>query len=71
MRADASRIGQTRRFSIMVEPQTLDSESGFASRLKNSFSTAAHGAGQLGDLPKNCHLLPSAAILEPQDRDDR
>jgi hypothetical protein len=21
-----------------------------------------------GDLPKNCHLLPSAAILEPQNR---
>ena len=23
---------------------------------------------KIGDLPKNCHLLPSTAILEPQNR---
>ena len=25
-------------------------------------------AKRIGDLPKNCRLLPSAAILEPQNR---
>ena len=25
-------------------------------------------ARRIGDLPKNCHLLPSSAILQPQNR---
>ncbi len=31
---------------------------------------ASREARRLGALPKNCHLLPSTAILEPQDRYD-
>jgi hypothetical protein len=36
--------------------------------LKNPLSIASRGARRLGDLPKNCHLLPSTAILEQQNR---
>ena len=52
----------------MVEHQVVESESGIVSHLRNSSSIASRGARRLGDLPKNCHLLPSTAILEPQDR---
>jgi hypothetical protein len=37
-------------------------------RLDKSLSNASRGARRLEDLLKNCHLLPSAAILEPQNR---
>jgi hypothetical protein len=35
---------------------------------RNSFSIALPGGATAGDLPKNCHLLPSTAILEPRNR---
>ena len=49
-------------------PHTWQSELGFVSHLKNSLSNASSGARCPGALPKNCHLLPSTAILEPQNR---
>ena len=51
----------------MVDQQAVESEPGFVSHLKNSLSIASRGARRMGDLPKNCHLLPSTAILEPQN----
>ena len=33
-----------------------------AERCDKSLSIASRGARRLGDLPKNCHLLPSTAI---------
>jgi hypothetical protein len=36
---------------------------GSVTRMANSLSIPSHGARRLGDLPENCHLLPSAAIL--------
>jgi hypothetical protein len=36
--------------------------------LKNPLSIASLGARWIGDLLKNCHLLPSTAISEPQNR---
>jgi hypothetical protein len=68
MRDGAPRIGRPRRHSTMVEHQVVESESGIVSHLKNSLSIASRGARRLGDLPKSCHLLPSTAILEPQNR---
>jgi hypothetical protein len=35
---------------------------------KKSPAIASRGAKRLGDLPKSCHLLPSTAISEPQNR---
>jgi hypothetical protein len=54
--------------NAMVDRQNVESEFGIVSRLKNSLSRASRGARRLGDLPKTCHLLPSTAILEPQNR---
>ena len=71
MRDRAPRIARPRRHSTMVEHQVVESESGIVSHLKNSFSIASRGCEMAGDLPKNCHLLPSTAILEPQNRYDR
>ena len=68
MRYGAPRIGRLRRHNTMVDQQAVESEPGFVSRLKNSLSIASRGARRLGALPENCHLLPSAAILEPQNR---
>jgi hypothetical protein len=71
MRGGAPRIGRRRRHSTMVEHQVVESESGIVSHLRNSLSIASSGAIGIGALPKNCHLLPSTAILEPQNRYDR
>ena len=49
-------------------PADLESELGFVSHLKNSSSNASRGARGPGALSKNCHLLPSTAIFEPQNR---
>jgi hypothetical protein len=38
---------------------------------KKSPAIASREAKRLGALPKNCHLLPSTGILEPQNRNDR
>jgi mRNA-degrading endonuclease toxin of MazEF toxin-antitoxin module len=35
---------------------------------KKSLAIASRGARRLEDLPKSCHLLPSTAISEPQNR---
>ena len=63
MHDDAPRIGQTRRFIIMVDRQTVEAQPGLFRRLKNSLSIESRGVRRLGDLPKTCHLLPSTAIL--------
>jgi hypothetical protein len=55
----------------MVDQQAVESKLGFVSHLKNLLSIASRGAKRLGDLPKNCHPLPSTGILEPQNRYDR
>jgi hypothetical protein len=68
MRHGAPRIGRPRRDNTMVDQQPAEGEPGFVSHLKNSLSIASRGARGIGDLPKNCHLLPSTAILEPQNR---
>ena len=62
MRHVARRIGQPRRHDTKVDPLDVESEFGFVSHLKNSLSIASRGARRLRALPKNCHLLPSAAI---------
>ena len=51
----------------MVDQQPPEGKIGEVSHLKNSFSIARPGR-EGGDLPKTCHLLPSTAILEPQNR---
>jgi hypothetical protein len=66
MRNGAPRIGGPRQDDTMVDQHAAASEPRFVSHLKNSLSFASRGARLLGDLPKNCHLLPSTAILEPQ-----
>ena len=48
-----------------------ESELGLVSHPNNSLSIASRGARRLGDLPKNCHLLPSTAILHLQNRYSR
>jgi hypothetical protein len=58
MRYGTQRIGQPRQHNTMVDRQAVESELGFASRLKNSLSIASRGARRIGALPKNCHLLP-------------
>jgi hypothetical protein len=63
MRDGAPRIGRPRRDNTMVDQGVVESEPGFVSQLKNSLSIALRGARGIGDLPKNCHLLPSTAIL--------
>jgi hypothetical protein len=63
MRYGAPRIGRPRRHDTMVDHQVVESEIGIVSHLKSSLSTASRGARLLGALPKNCHLLPSTAIL--------
>ena len=52
----------------MFDQQAVQSELGFVSRPKNSLSIVSRGAKGIGDLPKNCHLLPPTAILGPQNR---
>jgi hypothetical protein len=71
MRDGAPQIGQPRRHDTMVDHQVLESKLGLVSHLKNSLSIASRGGETAGDLPKNCHVLPSIAILEPQNRYDR
>jgi hypothetical protein len=68
MRDGAPRIGRPRRHNTMVDSQAAQSELGFVSHLKNSLSIASRGARWIGALPKNCHLLPSTAIFQPQIR---
>ena len=68
---DAPPIGQTRRDNTMVDEHAVQREHDTFSHLKNSLSIASRGASRVEDLPKNCHLLPSTAILEPQNRYDR
>jgi hypothetical protein len=68
MRDGAPRIGQPRRHNTMIDHQVVESDLGFVSHLKHPLSAASRAARRLGDLPKNCHLLPSTAILEPQNR---
>ncbi len=69
MREGARRIGRRRRPNTTVDHESVGSELGLVGRLKNSLSIPLRGARRTGDLPKNCHLLPSTAILEPQNRD--
>ena len=71
MRDSGPRIGQTRPFVITIDPQTLESVFGLAKRLKNSVPTASCEAIWLEASPKNCHLLPSTAIVQSQNRDNR
>jgi hypothetical protein len=52
----------------MVNHQALGRELGSARYLKNSLSIAPRRALRLRALPENCHLLPSTAISEPQNR---
>ena len=47
----------------MVDQQAVESKPGIVGHLKNSLSIACRGAIVIGDLPKNCHLLPFTAIL--------
>jgi hypothetical protein len=68
VRYAAPRMGRPRRHKTVVNSQAVDSKPGIVSRLENSLSIASGAAGSLGDLPKNCHLLPSTAILELQNR---
>jgi hypothetical protein len=56
--------------NTMVDQQAVESKPGLVSHLKNSLSMASGGAMRLRALPKNCHLLPSTAISEPQKRYD-
>jgi hypothetical protein len=51
--------------------EAVESELGFVCHPKNSLSNASRWGETTGDLPKNCHLLPSTAILEAQNRYDR
>jgi hypothetical protein len=67
MRYDAPRIAGPRGHTTMVDHYAVESKPGFVSRLKNSLSITSRGARRIGDLPKNCHLLPSTAISEPQN----
>jgi hypothetical protein len=52
----------------MVDHSAGESKPGCFSHLKNSLSIAIARGRQLGALPENCHLLPSTAILGPQNR---
>ena len=68
IRSSAPRIGRPRRHNTMVDHQAMGSEVRCVSHLKNSLSNASRGARRLRHLPKNCHLLPSTAILQSQNR---
>ena len=68
MRDGVPRIGRPGRHNTMVDHHAVESKLGFVSHLKNSLSIASRGARGIGDLPKTCHLLPSTAILWPQNR---
>jgi hypothetical protein len=68
MRDGAPRIDRRRRDNTMVDQRIVQSELGFVSHLQNSLSIVTRGAKGIGDLPKNCHLLPSTALLGPQNR---
>jgi hypothetical protein len=68
MRVGAPRIGHPCRQNNMVDDEAAESEVRLVIYLQYSSSIASRGARLLGDLPKNCHLLPSTGILEPQDR---
>jgi hypothetical protein len=71
MRDGAPRFGRPRRQDNIVDQLVMESESGIVSHLENSLSIPSRGGETAGDLPKNCHLLPSTGILEPQNRYDR
>ena len=71
MRDGAPRIGRPRRHYTGVDQQAVQTACGYVSRPRYSMGIASRGAPGLGALPKNCHLLPSTAILEPQNRYDR
>jgi hypothetical protein len=71
MRDGAPRIGRPRRHYTGVYQQAVETARGYVSRPRYSMGIASRGAPGLGALPKNCHLLPSTAILEPQNRYDR
>jgi hypothetical protein len=62
VRYAAPRMGRPRRHKTVVNSQAVESKPGVVSRLENSMSIASGAAGSLGDLPKNCHLLPSTAF---------
>jgi hypothetical protein len=63
MRDGAPRIGRTRRHYTRVDEQAVETARGYVSRPKYSLGIASRGAPGLGALPKNCHLLPSTAIM--------
>jgi hypothetical protein len=68
MRYCTPPIGRPRRRKNIVDHEVVESEFGFVTHLKNSLSIAPRGASLTGDLPKTCQLLPSTAILQPQNR---
>jgi hypothetical protein len=68
MRDGAPRIGRPRRHYTGVDQQAVETARGYVSRPRYPMGIASRGAPGLGALPKNCHLLPSIAILEPQNR---
>jgi hypothetical protein len=63
MRKGPPRIGRPQRHNTMVDHQAMGRELRCVSHLKNSLSNVSREARRLLDLPKNCHLLPSTAIL--------
>jgi hypothetical protein len=52
----------------MVDSQPVQSAVAWVSLPKEFVVDRIVRARWLGALPKNCHLLPSAAIVEPQNR---
>ena len=66
----AQRFTANRQATIQHHARSPLTESEFrcVRNLKNSLSNLPREAREFGDLPKTCHLLPSTAILEPQNR---
>ena len=69
-RFTAQRFTANRQATIQHHARSPLTESEFrcVRNLKNSLSNFPREAREFGDLPKTCHLLPSTAILEPQNR---
>jgi hypothetical protein len=65
MRVGAPRIGHPCRQNNMVDDEAAESEVRLVIYVQYSSSIASRGARLLGDLPKNCHLLPSTGIWSP------
>ncbi len=67
MRDCALPIGRPRRYNTTVDEQAAERELGFVGHIKHSLSIASRRY-MVGGLPENCQVLPSGAILEPQNR---